>query len=290
MLTLCQLFIYLGKPTNMRLLALFAFLLLNILSANAQTKDEVLAEGWLMYHSERASWHGTDIFMAKFPEKRESIGGYFSYTDNKSHKCVFFDKEVNPGVLATITFDDSFVVEVADINTDVRKLNEYEKDLYTIRKVALAEVSKDTLFKHYERTSLNFIPMIVKGKKKVYLLTGPSESGVVIFGNDYLITFDKKNNITSKKVLHKNIIPITYGEKEDNSTTMHTHLESSGDLITATDICTLLLYGPYASWNKHMVISRKNVSIWSCKTEELFVMTREAWDKINEDGKKRDKE
>ena len=270
---------------------LFMIALFLAATANAQTKDEILAEGWLMYHSERASWYGTDIFMAKFPEKKDNIGGYFSYTENNSHKCVFFDNEENPGVLATITFDDSFVVEVADVNTEPRKLPEHEKDLYTIRNVALEEVSKDTLFKRYERTSLNFIPMIVKGKKKVYLLTGPSESGVVIFGNDYLITFDKKNKITSKKQLHKNIIPIEYGVKNnEHVTTMHSHTDSTGDLITATDICTLLLYGPYASWSSHIVISRKNVSIWSCKTEELLVMTASAWAEMNKNANNDKKE
>ena len=56
-------------------------------------KQEILAEAWLMYNSERASWHGTDIFMAKFPSKRDKIGGYFSYSVGKVHTCIFFDRE-----------------------------------------------------------------------------------------------------------------------------------------------------------------------------------------------------
>lgn len=268
-----------------RLLLLLLTLLL-VTPFYAQDKDEILAEAWLLYNSERASWHGTDIFFEKYPEKKEQTKGYFSYSENKKHKCVFYDKGEDPLVLATITFDDSFVLEVADINAVSRKLNAKEKELFIIREKALNESVKDTLFKMYKNTSLNFIPLIVKDKKKVYALTGPSISGVVIFGNDYLLTFDKKNNIASKKALHQNIIPIEYNNSSNEATTMHNHTEETGDLITATDICTLLLYGPYANWKQHIVVSKENVSIWDCSREELFIMTRKAWEKIQNDNPK----
>lgn len=252
----------------------------------AQDKEEILAEAWLLYNSERASWHGTDIFFAKYPEKKDIAGGYFSYSENKKHKCIFYDKEEDPTVLATITFDDSFVPEAADIDAASRKLNTKEKELFIIREKAFKESVDDTLFKMYKNTSLNFIPLIVKDKKKVYVLTGPSISGVVILGNDYLITFDKKNNITSKKALHQNIIPIEYDNSINEVTTMHNHTEETGRLITATDVCTLLLYGPYANWKQHIVISKENVSIWDFSKEELLVMTRKAWEKIQNDNPK----
>ncbi|AWH86859.1 hypothetical protein HYN59_17860 [Flavobacterium album] len=263
------------------LLIVLALLSLPLFS---QTKEEeqVLAEAWLLYNSERASWLGTDLFLEKFPEKKENIGGYFSYSADGKHTCIFFDREQEPNVLGALTFDDSFVAEAADVNTTSRKLTPNEKDLYTIRQKAREESVNDTiLFKHYNNTSLNFIPVILKNTKKVYVLTGPSVGGVVVFGNDYLIEFDKKNNIKSKKALHKNIIPIEYNSKqEEEITTMHNHQESTGDLITATDICTLMLYGPYANWKQHYVISKNNVSIWDCDKNQLFVMTRKAWDKI----------
>src|SRR4030095_6186360 len=98
---------------------------------------------------------------------------------------------------------------------DEREPTEYEKTLYTIRRKALEEINtnKDSLFKFYKNTSLNLIPIVYKGEKKVYVLTGPSVSGVVVFGNDYLFKFDENNNILSIKRLHKNIIPINYGEE-----------------------------------------------------------------------------
>lgn len=262
------------------LLVIFSILSLPAFS-QSRDQDEILAEGWLLYNSERASWQGTDLFLARFPEKKEKIGGYFSYSEGNKHTCIFYDREADPNVLGALTFDDSFVDEAADINVAPRKLTANEKDLYTIRQKAQEESVNDTLFKHYKNASFNFIPVIIKNKKKVYVLTGPSVGGVVIFGNDYLIEFDKKNSIKSKKALHKNIIPIEYNPKEEKeSITMHSHTESTGELITATDICTLLLYTPYANWGQHYVISKKNVSIWDCNKNILAVLTREAWEKI----------
>lgn len=282
------------KILTMNKLLLTVLTLLLTTVSFAQTQDEILAEGWLMYYSERASWHGTDIFMEKFPEKRDKIGGYLSYTDetDKMHKCIFFDKQSDPGVLATISFDKNFQVEDAVINTDDRKLTAIEKQLYIIREKALDAVGedKDGLFQFYENTNYNMVPLIVKGQKKVYILTGPTNSGVVIFGNDYLLTFDKNDKLKSKKKIHNNILPVNYKDGMIQTSGFHSHLDSTGDLITATDICTLLLYGPYTGWDTYTVVSDKNVSIWDCKKETLLVLTRKAWDRIAEHQEKLQKE
>jgi hypothetical protein len=137
----------------------------------------------------------------------------------------------------------------------------------------------------------NLIPLNDENGKRVYILTGPQKQGIVVFGNDYLLTFDKENKLKQKKRLHKNIIPIEYGKQGDKLviTTMHSHLPETGDLITATDICTLKLYSKYAGWGQHYVISNQNVSMWDCKKESLFVMTRKAWDKIADSQKSSDK-
>lgn len=268
---------------------LLLFLLLCNLPLLAQVKEkekeEILAEGLILYNSEKASWHGTDIFLAKFPDKKEKAGGYFSYSDGTRHTCIFFDNGKEPGVLASFTFNDNFVVEAAEVSGEVRAFTNTEKDLYTIRTRALELSRSDTLFKRYNNTNLNFIPIITKKEKKVYALTGPSVTGVVVFGNDYLITFDKKNNIKEAKKLHNNIIPIDYSDNQNEETTMHSHNHTTGDLITPTDVCTLMLYGPYTHWKQHIVISQENVCIWDCTRDELFIMTREAWEKIYGDSK-----
>jgi hypothetical protein len=135
----------------------------------------------------------------------------------------------------------------------------------------------------YKNTNLNLIPIIHKGQRKVYVLTGPTEAGVVIFGNDYLLTFNKKNQLTSKKALHRNIISVDYAEEPvpgaEAVATMHTHARETGDFITATDICTLMLYSKFANWKQHMVVSEKYVSIWNCETNKLITISKALFEK-----------
>jgi hypothetical protein len=191
------------------------------------------------------------------------------------------------------SFDSSYNVNTAKVDNRQRDFSEGESNLYIIRKKALSAINSDTLFKEYEQTNLNLIPLVNGSEKKVYVLTGPAVSGVVVFGNDYLLTFDKDNNITGKKQLHKNIIPIGYGQKAEEGkeaiAAMHMHLPETGDYITATDICTLMLYSKFAKWKQHYVMSENYVSIWDCGKNELVTLTREAWDNIYSDRKKKEK-
>jgi len=277
-------------------------LLLPVLTAAAQDlknteqiTSNIVKEGKQLYSSEMASWYGTDIFLEKFPARRQNLSGYFSYpnNDNGLINCVFFSKNETPQVLATITFDSTYNVHTAQIDSVKRPFNAYEKDIYTIRSIAKEEIQRDTaLFRGYRNIRLNLIPMISNGEKKVYVLSGPEVSNVVIFGNDYLLTFDPKNRLTGKKRLHNNIIPVDYGSKADkdkNDTsnitlaTLHSHAPETGDFITATDICTLMLYAPYAKWMQHIVVSKNYISIWDCEKNQLGILTKEAWDRIQQD-------
>ena len=251
----------------------------------------IVAEGKLLYKSEMASWYGTDLFLENYKDKT-NIGGYFSYIDNNIAKCVFFSKAESPKVIGTISFDSTYNVNTAKMDLAERDFSQTENDLYQIRKVALDELKTNTdgLFKFYQNTNPNIIPLINGKEKKVYVLTGPKNSGVVIFGNDYLLTFDKKNKLITKKQLHKNIIPIEYGnEIEGNEIegAMHNHLPKTGDFITATDICTLMLYEKFAKWKTHNVVSEKYLNIWNCETDQLTVITMDAVEKINKDQEKR---
>ncbi|MFY7758188.1 MAG: hypothetical protein ACOVP9_07295, partial [Flavobacterium stagni] len=79
-------------------------------------------------------------------------------------------------------------------------------------------------------------------------------------------------------------IPFEF-KKDDTIVTsgIHTHLDSTGLLMTATDICTLLLYQRFTSLESYMVMSSEYVSIWNCKTSKLTVMKKEAFMKIVND-------
>jgi hypothetical protein len=255
----------------------------NISAQDRGVTDSIVAEGKRLYRSEMASWYGTDIFVEKFKEQRNNLGGYFSYADNDKTNCVFYSNADDPQVIATVVFDSTYTVATAQVDGTTRALTPFEKDMYLIRKTAMEIINADTLFKSYKNTTLNLIPLIEAEQKKVYVLTGPQTTGVVIIGNDYLLTFDKNNHLLNKKQLHRNILPFEFGKQKNEIGGMHTHLEETGEYITATDICTLMLYSRFAKWKSHIVMSEKYISIWNCEDNSLVVMTKEAWKKINED-------
>ena len=279
---------------NKVLTIILTLLTLNVFGQGNPTKEAqpIVAEGKLLYKSEMASWYGSDWFLENY-KNQENIGGYFSYTENNISKCIFFSKSDNPKVIGTISFDSTYNVKTAKTDLSERDFTINENDIYAIRKIAIAEIYADTMFKSFKNTNWNLIPLITEAEKKVYVLTGPQQEGVVIFGNDYLLTFDKSNRLTLKKQLHKNIIPIYYGGKETEGKqvegTMHSHSPETGDFITATDICTLMLYEKFAKWKTHNVVSKKYLNLWNCEKDQLTVISMDAVEKINKDIEKRNK-
>ncbi|MCO4292865.1 hypothetical protein NF867_08335 [Solitalea sp. MAHUQ-68] len=276
----------------MKKLLIFLFYLFtinNVFSQNdiSQATSAILKEGKLLYQSEMASWYGTDIFREKLKDKAPKVGGYFSYGENEGAKCIFFSNDEIPKVIGSVSFDSTYNVNTARVDATERVFSPKEMSLYQIRKKALATIKSDTLFKHYNNTNLNLIPLIENNQKKVYVLTGPSVSGVVVFGNDYLLTYDNDHALVSVKRLHKNIIPINYEDKQEQNgiITMHSHLPETGDFITATDICTLMLYEKFAKWKQHIVMSKNYVSLWDCNKDILAILTREAWERIGKNEK-----
>lgn len=269
-------------------LILFALLSLSIFSEKSvdQQIESIKKEGVKLYKSEMASWYGTDIFIEQYQNK-ENIGGYLSYSEKDKNICIFYSNSNKPKVIGTIAFDDSFDITKANIDLTERAFNSTENQLYILRKKAQDIIYNDetSFFQHYENTKFNLIPLIEKEVSKVYLLTGPSISNVVVFGNDYLLTFNKQNELIDKKALHKNIIPIEFGEEGENiESTMHSHLPETGDLMTATDICTLMLYGKFTSWKKHLVVSENYLNIWNMADDSYHIMTMDAVNKIIEES------
>lgn len=262
-------------------LILIAFCISSI--AYSQNSDEILAEGKLLFRLEKASWNGTDDFLARFPEKRNLIGGYLSYESDKHEiMTIFFGRENNDSLLVRYQFD-SIPNAPIEIDTVDLKITSLEKNLIEIRQDAIQRISNNSenFFTFYENTALNLIPLITDKKKRVFILTGTQVSNVVIIGNDYLLEYDKKNRLKNKTQIHKSLLQFPY--KSDNpenkmESTYHSHVVS--DYINSTDICTLLLYKDYVEWTKHFVMSNKYVSIFDLEKENLAIMKRKAWEKI----------
>lgn len=242
--------------------------------------QEIVQEAELLYRSEKASWHGTDLFLKIYKEK-EKIGGYFSYSINDTNRCVFYSKDEIPKVVGEVNFDSTFNIQTAISFLTIRPFTSLEKDLYIIRLNSEKLMSIDTTFIRYQNTNFNIIPIIIANEKRVYVLTGTQTSGFVPLGNDYLITFNSNHKITKINKLHNNYIPIQFGEIAEIS--YHFHLENDSEYITATDICTLMLYRDFTKWKKHIVYSDKTVCIWDYETFELQIVTKKEFKKANKE-------
>ncbi|RQO30476.1 hypothetical protein DBR32_12995 [Taibaiella sp. KBW10] len=247
----------------------------------------ILEEGMRLYQSEKASWHGTDLFGEHYT-KHDNIGGYFSYVeDSNNAKCIFFSKDAAPKVIGTISFDSTYNIYTAEINLTERTFTDLESSIYHLRQSAIEVISenKDGFFKSYENTNYNIIPLIYKKEKKVYIITGSQKEGVVFLGNDYLLSFSNNNQLKSKKKLHQSLIPFNHGAAgEEIKEAVHTHLPETGPLMTPTDICTLLLYAPFTKWKQHTVVSKDYVSIWTANGPNLITISTAALRKINANG------
>jgi hypothetical protein len=252
----------------------------------AQSKEasQILEEGILLYFFEKASWHSTDDFLLRFPDKTNVIGGYVSYKGMKDTIVTIFYSNQSPiRILARYFYAGGQLETPVFIDTLNVAYSDKEGELMSMRDSAIARVSsnENKVYTYYENTNFNFVPIIHQKRRRVYILTAPVLPTVVLIGNDYRLTFDKKNRIKKEEKLHNSLLqfPYTSGDPEKKlESTRQSHVVS--DLITPTDICTLLLYRDFVEWDTHYVISKKYVSIFNLKLFSLGVLTRKAWDNI----------
>lgn len=251
---------------------------------------EALRIGRLLYRSEFASWNASDLFMERFAHKRGPDGGYLSYAHGDSTTCLFFGGSTEPHTVVRFTYDRSMSNSAVSIDSITGPLTAEEQLLWGMRRAALEEIRSKDLFQMYEHMNFNLVPLVDGEKRLVYVISGPTQNGVILLGNDYLIELDRHNKVRSSEKIHQNLIPIEFGKEEgkDMTASMHSHLASTGDLITATDICTLMLYAPGAPMKQHYVISPKYVSIWDCGEGELHVITKKAWDRMAKDQEEKE--
>lgn len=254
---------------------LFILLAVSFQAQNlAKLSREINEEGIALYRSEMASWYGTDVFRANY-KQMENVGGYFSYIDDSVPKCIFFSKENK--VIGTIAFPTNYNPQNAKLDLKERDFTPTETEYFTIRQNALARIKTDTIFKSYKNTSFNIVPLIKKNVKKVYVLTGPSVDNVVIFGNDYLITFNNKNEVKNVEKLHNSMIAQNINDEKIGKTIsgVHSHVIENWQTITPTDICTLMLYQNLTDWGSYITISKKFTSIWNSNNNTVIMKTED---------------
>ena len=254
-------------------------------------EKKIIAEGVSLYQLDMAATIGVKIYSHDFPDLVENTMGYFSYKEGSFYKCVFYNKLAEPQILSTISFDSLFNLKRVAINTTLRAMNFLEKDLFNMREHAIDDIKRDTTFyKLYSYTSTTLIPVINAESKRVYVITKSDDSTTVIFGNDYQIDFDNANYISSRKLLHNEFVTIEAASKdpyvdENLEGVMHKHTAESGEFMTPTDVCILLLYQKKNRWGHHVVMGQNYVSVWYCDNNELETVTKKTWLKYNKPEK-----
>lgn len=107
-----------------------------------------------------------------------------------------------------------------------------------------------------EGYGLNMILMPKDDGYNFYIMTGANKSGIIPFGNDYLFMTDDSGNIQSWKRFHSRLIALD--SKGPNGAVaremIHSHLKAE-PFITASDICTFMLYGKLCGQRSFQVLS-----------------------------------
>lgn len=252
--------------------------------AKKPNPQKVLEEGQFLYMLERASWVASEHFLYHFPEKADSVTGYFSYQSGDEIFTLFYYKFDKVRLFARYRFQADQPEQVSGLPQS-KNLNatSYESDLISIREEAATRIkrNRDGLFTIYDNIPFNLIPIIRNNEKKVLVLSGLISDDFLFMGNDYLLNYNRKNEFRGMRRLHEQLIKLPLnnsGLNQSANATMHTH--SSRDIITSSDIAILLLYKAYVGWKLHYVMGKKYVSVFDLEKEALAIVKRKDWKRI----------
>lgn len=290
-------------------------------------KNKILTEGLALYTLILANWTSNDLYYEnEYPTGY--VKGYLSYRDKGDTLKTIFWREIDTasaeykaktfkaiddtGALArqepktphelriivktfcypkmVVNRRNVVIVEEERFPTTLEKL------LMDYRAMAYKEINSDTLFfKQYSGLFLRAVPLDAGRQVKVYVYSGTNREGVVPFGGDYLLVYDKKEKtLVEKKELHKDCLLISTkykGKSYDASkSTQHSHKEEVSDLITPTDIATLLLYKNQLEWDEHHVVGKKYTSIFTTVDRQLNVVPTEYYEYLKKKKTKQEEE
>ncbi len=243
------------------LFLIFSFIVYSGFSQDfKQLANDILTEGIELYRSERASWISTD----SIPEQdRQLIGGYFTYPNGQYLHSIYVDTTENNAVYK-FTFEPIGNMDIELVRTEKNvELSIEEKLILEIRKNALATGSYWYQSFGYSRiVNPNVIIHKTKPEFEVYIIPGTFEHGLLPIGGDIYLTYKSDGKLGDMEPIHNNLIPMEISTNRDVAYMAHEHKGKrlGKKYITATDICTLLLYRDYLNGEKHLTVHKKFVS------------------------------
>jgi hypothetical protein len=217
--------------------------------------DSILVEGNMLFKHEKAAWIATDKAMEDTRIKRD-FGGFLVYMQNDTINSIIYSRRKSSECIFEMSFLNSFDKPVYE-SKQKRLITDYERKLMIARDRIIDEIVQNEIpVTVPEGYKLNFVVLPYEDGYKFYIMTGTSKADVIPFGNDYIFFTDNNWKITNWRKFHSRLIPqptsAPNGEKITSMT--HSHLKTE-PFISATDICTFMLYGGYYGLNEFSVYS-----------------------------------
>lgn len=246
----------------MRSLVLSVFLITcSLLSSQSQLTDfqikekldSILLEGNLLYRYEKAAWISIDMARDNKTIQKDFFS-YLVYHENDTVRTLILNKKSE--CIYELRFVFQFDKPISDFVL-TRALSAKEQNMVSTKTAIIKNIVEQKIpIGCPEGYGLNMILMPKDDGYKFYIITGANKSGIIPFGNDYLFMTDDSGNIQSWKRFHSRLIALD--SKGPNgevfSETIHSHLKAE-PFITATDICTFMLYGKLCGQTSFQVLS-----------------------------------
>jgi len=229
--------------------------------------DSILKEGNLLYKYEKSAWIASDLAL-KNPIIEAEYNGYFTYEEDGVIKVIILGTAHQTSI-AEYIFENNFQIPKS-VKIEKRELSDREKMLIYIRKKILENIQSN----RYEITvpegyGLNLVLLPFENKYKLYIITGATKPNVIPFGNDYIFIADQNGNIESWQKTPPRFRTLPEGMRVTEIT--RTHL-TDDPLITATDICTFMLYAPLHGLEAFSVLCRTGLRLrYSLKENTITI-------------------
>lgn len=225
-----------------------------------QLSKEIMNEGIELYRNERASWISTDSLTEL---DKQLISNYFTYSDEGKFISVYIDKSDKIADYK-FTFQPLGNLEIELIKKEKNvPLSEKELEILKVRKTAIALSAW-----HYGQLGYtqivnpNVIIFRTSPEYIVYVVPGAKQSGLLPIGGDLKMTFRADGELDKIVAIHNNLIPFETEASEEGAHFGHEHKGKrlAKEYMTATDVCTILLYRQYLKGEKHLSVHKKFIS------------------------------
>ena len=243
-------------------------------------REEAISDGKRIFLHEFAAWQA----MSHFRDALDTlpIEALVVVEERDSLCVVFYSMESGKTAQIYLSF---WLDNAASPGSERPKVGERAPSVEEIQAIALRKAVEEDWAKNeggfYRLDELARMSMVVFAGEtghRAYIMARPIDAGQIFFGNDYLLKLDGGNAVVSRECLHPTLHALP--TQETAAVTAHLH-EGKGQrqLITATDISSLMLYAQFTNWKQHLAIGKNYVSTWDILSGTLTVESRKNWDK-----------